>query len=216
MFLNVMTIMDLLMTPIMTPTKTLLLVVLMMSLFLKMLQKYLDVYLLLLKLFCYYSLSNSELIDNDSTKKIGGSLPGKSANNNRNFHLTYHRLIAVYFSGPLSVCNEVDFTRGFRVDRDVFPRIYEKVVNKGLFSYKKDATGKYGIHPLVRTVSCFRFFAYGDCFDRCDEYLQISETSMSQSVKEFCKILINSFGNYYLNRSPTIEERNQILAFNTK
>jgi hypothetical protein len=91
----------------------------------------------------------------------------------------------------------------------VFTRVDEEMLNKGLFTYKKDCTGKYKIHPLVRTVSCHRYLAYGDCFDRSDEYLHISESSMSMSLNEFCKLslvdLVNTISiGLYLKKSAIV------------
>ena len=77
---------------------------------------------------------------------------------------------------------------------------------------KKDCTGKKGIHPLVRLVSCFRILSYGDSSDRSDEYLQISGTVASDSFKEFCRLIVEKFGSEYLNRCPTDEEKEQVLS----
>jgi hypothetical protein len=147
---------------------------------------------------------------------MGGSLPGKSCNKNKSFDLAYARLIDEYFPGYLSVYNEIDFCWRFRVDRDVFTQIYEHNLNKGLFSYRKNCTGKYGIHPLVPTFSCFRFLAYSNCFDRSYEFLQILETSMTISLQDFCCLVVSAFGAYYSNWSPSLEERDRILNCNRK
>lgn len=69
---------------------------------------------------------------------------------------------------------------------------------------------------MVRTVSCFRYFAYSDCFDWSDEYLQLSEPSLYQSIKAICALVVDCFGEYYLNRTPSVEERDRILIFNAK
>ena len=41
---------------------------------------------------------------------------------------------------------------------------------------------------------------YGDCADRLDEHLQISQTVYNESMKAFCKVVVNEFRNEYLNR----------------
>jgi hypothetical protein len=38
----------------------------------------------------------------------------------------------------LPVYNEIDFGQRFRVDRDVFTQIYEEILNKALFRYRKN------------------------------------------------------------------------------
>jgi hypothetical protein len=92
--------------------------------------------------------------DHEEERPLRGSRPGKSANKNRSFGVAYERLVEDYFSGTVSVFNEVDFERRFRVSRDIFTRIFHSILNKGLFCQKFDAVGKAGIHPLVRTVAC--------------------------------------------------------------
>jgi hypothetical protein len=143
-------------------------------------------------------------------------LPGKAPNKDRDFREAYDRVVKDYFSGVDSIYNESDFERRFRVTRSIFKRIYDKILNFGLFSHHCDALGKHGIYPLVRTVACFRFLAYGDTFDRNDEYLHISETSTANLVKQFCQLIVQHFGPLYLNRSPSVVERNRILLYNKK
>ena len=48
--------------------------------------------------------------------------------------------------------------------------------------------------------------SYGDASDRSDENFQISETSLDDSFKDFCIILLQEFGGEYLNRCPTNKE----------
>ena len=45
-----------------------------------------------------------------------------------------------------------------------------------------------------------------DASDHSDENFQISETLLEDSFKEFCIILIQEFGQVYLNQCPTNEE----------
>ena len=56
-----------------------------------------------------------------------------------------------------------------------------------------------GIHPLVQMVACWQGLSYSDASDCSDENFQISETSLDDSFKEFCVILIQEFGQEYLN-----------------
>jgi hypothetical protein len=151
-----------------------------------------------------------EIYHNQPTKR-GGSMPGKAPNKNRDFEDAYQRLLRDYFSGVNSVYDEVDFQRRFRINRDVFNRIYQSILGIGKFVHKSDCTGKPGIHPLVRTVACFRYLAYGSTFDATDEHLRLSESACSESIKDFCTIMIQQFGEYYLNRSPSEEEKHLIL-----
>jgi hypothetical protein len=52
---------------------------------------------------------------------------------------------------------------------------------------------------------------YGDSCDREDEYLHLSETETANSVKEFSRFMVHEFGEHYLCRTPTDEERERVL-----
>jgi len=60
-----------------------------------------------------------------------------------------------------------------------------------------------GITPLCRVTSCFRKIVDGTASDKQDEYCQISESSVEQSLRQFCKLIIHELGDEYLNRMPT-------------
>ena len=150
---------------------------------------------------------------NDSMK-WGGSRPGKSPNKERGFEIAHERITKDYFSGEESTYNEQDFERRFRLPRNVFDTIYNKILGKSIFIQRKDAANKLGIHPLCRFVACIRYLAYGGSFDSLDEYCRLSESSIHKSVKSFSKLLIDEFGEEFLNRSPNDEECNEILTFN--
>jgi Plant transposon protein len=149
-----------------------------------------------------------------NSAKIGGLQPRKAPHKDRDFAMAFDRLIQDYFSGENSIYDEVDFERRCGVSRTVFKTIYYAILYKGMFSHKKDATGKLGIHPLVRTVACFRYLAYIISFDSCDESLRLSATCCLDSVKEFCSLVVQNFGIFDLNRTPLKEERNRILNYN--
>jgi hypothetical protein len=135
-------------------------------------------------------------------------LPGKAPNKDRDFTAAYDCVVKDNFSGANSIYNETDFESHFCVTHPIFKRIYNKILNTGLFSHHCDALGKQGIYPLVCTVACFYFLAYGDTFDRNDKYLSKWETNTENLVKHFCQLIVQHFGHLYLNRSPTVAERN--------
>ena len=55
-------------------------------------------------------------------------------------------------------------------------------------------------------VACWQQLSYGDASHCSDENFQISETTLDDSLKEFGVIMIQEFGQEYLNRCPTTEE----------
>jgi hypothetical protein len=155
--------------------------------------------------------------DDESDEGYKGSISGRRVIG-RDFNSAYNRLMEQYFSGEQSTYTEAHFSRRFRVSPQIFQRIYDSLVNRGEFRshLTRNAAGKFGIHPLVRLTACFRSLGYGDAADREDEYLQIAASTLDVSLNSFCELLIESFGQQYLNRSPTEVEKRKILAYNEK
>ena len=52
---------------------------------------------------------------------------------------------------------------------------------------------------------------YGDCAERPDEHLQMSETVCNEAIKEFCRVVVSEFRGKYLNRSATPVEKQRSL-----
>jgi hypothetical protein len=75
-------------------------------------------------------------------------------------------------------------------------------------------SGKKGIHPLVRLTACIRRLAYGDSADRYDENLDMAESTISMSLKQFNKLMIEEFGAQYLNRCPSAVEIERVTSIN--
>lgn len=140
----------------------------------------------------------------------------KRPNKSRDFLAAHQQTIKFYFSGRDSVYSEADFERRFRMPRLVFNRIHDELMGVDPFTQKKDATNKLGISPLVKLVACCRHIAYGDAYDRDDENLQLSESVLASVTKDFCKLIIEKFGQQYLNRTPTVEERKAISSVMTQ
>ena len=152
--------------------------------------------------FLFDSSSSEE--ENEGLSK---SRSGRAPNKDRDFVLAYQQVVAFYFNGRESVYNEADFERRFRCPRSVFNRIHDRLMGQHPFIHYQDASKKKGIFPLVKLVGCFRYLAYGDAIDREDENLQIGETTLSNIVKDFTKLMVDEFGPQYLNRPPTEVER---------
>ena len=165
---------------------------------------------LLVELLEEEDLMDAEVMDSSSSEEEETQKKRrieKSPNKNRDFASAYHRLIAHYFNGRESLYSEADFERRFRCPRDIFGKIERAVMGSEPFQQKKDATGKMGIHPLVKLVGCFRFLAYGDSYDREDENLHIAKSTLRVYVQQFAKLVIKELGPVYLNRPPTPTEK---------
>ena len=150
--------------------------------------------------------------EEEAAPKRGGSKKGRAPNKNRDFVGAYHKVVIMYFNGRQSTYDERDFERRFRCPRSVWNRIHDDFMGQDPFVHKKDATGRWGIYPLVKLVGCFRYIAYGDAFDRDDENLQIGESTLEQYCKQWSKMMVAQYGSEYLNRPPTERERRNISA----
>ena len=73
-------------------------------------------------------------------------------------------------------------------------------------------TRSYGIYPLVRVVACFRRLVYGDSYDREDKNLQILSTEVWRIFKIFCRLIVEEFGEQYINRCPTEAEKERCTS----
>jgi len=148
----------------------------------------------------------------DRQRPWGGSPKGRAPNANRDFAGAYKRVMENYFSSDGSKYNEEKFERRFRMSRHRFALIYQRIQGRGSFVIRRDAAHVTGIHPLVRMVAVLRVLAYDMPADSLDENLEMSETVVIDSVKEFCQLLVEEFGPQFLNRGPSPEEKTRSIA----
>jgi hypothetical protein len=76
---------------------------------------------------------------------------------------------------------------------------------------KQDALGRNGISPLCRLVGCWRLLVKGESADGIDEYLQISESSANVTLKQFCHLMFEKFGDDYFQLFLDIRGTHVIL-----
>ena len=149
---------------------------------------------------------NSDDEEEDDERKI------RVQDKKRDFDAAYNHIQLQYFNGVESIYTEADFENRFRVPRSIFQRIYTTIHGNGMFVRKYDSVkNKFGIHPLVRFVTCFRKLVYGDSNDRLDDIFHISTTATLFSFREFCKLIVDHFGHLYLNRCPMDSDKERCL-----
>ncbi|KAL5737647.1 hypothetical protein ACOSP7_030408 [Xanthoceras sorbifolium] len=112
--------------------------------------------------------------DSDQLSR-GGSIPGHNVIHRRQKEAA-HNLWAYYFAENPRY-NELMFRRRFRMGRSLFLHIANEV------------------EPV------FRMLAYGVPADSTDEYIKIGESTSIESMKRFCRVVVEVFGERYL-RSP--------------
>ncbi|XP_019157751.1 PREDICTED: uncharacterized protein LOC109154407 [Ipomoea nil] len=144
-----------------------------------------------------------------SNSRHGGSVPG---------HRVIHRdrvdgdrrLWADYFSENPKY-NETMFRRRFRMSRNLFLRIANAVKDHdNYFVQRRDRIGRLGLSTLQKVTAAFRILAYGVPADGTDEYIQIGESTAIESVKRFCRAIVEIFGERYL-RAPDANDVARLL-----
>ncbi|XP_019240160.1 PREDICTED: uncharacterized protein LOC109220152 [Nicotiana attenuata] len=89
------------------------------------------------------------------------------------------------------------------MSRNLFLRIVDEVKGHDMyFVQRADAMGRFGLSTLQKITAVFRMLAYGLPADATDEYVKIGESTAIESLKRFCRAVVEVFGEQYL-RSPT-------------
>ncbi|KAK2643253.1 hypothetical protein Ddye_025016 [Dipteronia dyeriana] len=134
----------------------------------------------------------------------GGSIPGHILIN-RDWESADRRLFYDYFvENPRY--NDQMFRTRFRMDRSLFLRIVEKVeAHDNNFIQRRDSMGRLGLSALQKITVVFRMLAYCCPADATDEYIKIVESTTIESLKRFCRAVVEEFADA-LNGKGTIME----------
>lgn len=76
-----------------------------------------------------------------------------------------------------------------------------------------NAAGQAQAHPLENVVAAFRVIANGEAYDRADEYVRLSRSTLATYTKKLIDWKVERFGPSYLCK-PTDAEVSFILARN--
>ncbi|XP_042425915.1 uncharacterized protein LOC122013754 [Zingiber officinale] len=131
------------------------------------------------------------LSEESNKGKHQGSIPGHIVIN-RNREAVDRNIFNDYFTKNPTY-NAAMFRRRFRMGRNLFMRIFNEVSNHdNYFVQKRDGVGKLGLS------------------DATDEYIKIGESTVIESVKRFCRAVVEVFGGQYL-RSPNANDVARLL-----
>lgn len=146
-----------------------------------------------------------------------GSTPGRRPNKRQECDLGLHKILRDYFGadGQAPVHNEKDFERRFRVLQDVFLRIFEAVKDQPSFRQHINATGRPQAHHMQTVVAAFRVIAYGEAYDRAEEYVRLSRSSITVATKNLISFIVRRSLPQYL-RQPTQDELRAIVKRNAE
>ncbi|XP_021741698.1 uncharacterized protein LOC110707922 [Chenopodium quinoa] len=111
------------------------------------------------------------------------------------------RLFNDYFSDN-PVYNTNQFRRRFRMQRPLFSRIMNKVVEGDVyFQQRRDAAGRLGLSPLQKCTAAIRMLAYDLATDVVDEYVRISMMSSIDCMHWEWKNFPTAWKAQYANRN---------------
>ncbi|XP_062079841.1 uncharacterized protein LOC133784562 [Humulus lupulus] len=95
--------------------------------------------------------------------------------------------------------------------RVLFLHIYDVVQrHDNYFVQRRDGLSKLGLSGLQKVTAVFRMLAYGVPADATDEYIKIGESTTLESLKRFCRAVVEVFGARYL-RSPNADDVARLL-----
>ena len=118
--------------------------------------------------------------------------------------------MAYYFSEDPMYTDD-QFCRRYRMKKHLFHRIVQTLGDWcPVFQQRTDAFGKVGFSPLLKCTAALHMLAYGTCADMFDENLQIAESTLIETLENFCEGIIECFGPNYLRR-PTAEDIHRLL-----
>ncbi|KAL5794735.1 hypothetical protein ACOSP7_003329 [Xanthoceras sorbifolium] len=151
--------------------------------------------------------------DSDQPSR-GGSIPSHNMIH-RGREEAAHNLWADYFAENPRY-NELMFRRRFRMGQSLFLRIANEVErHDNYFVQRRNGLGRLGLSSLQKITSVFQMLAYGVPADSTDEYIKIGESTAIESMKRFCRAVVEVFGKCYL-RSPNAYDVARLLQIGEK
>ena len=88
------------------------------------------------------------------------------------------------------------------MSRNLFLHIVEAVKEHVVyFQQRRDSLGHLGLSSLQKITAAFRMLEYGVPADATDEYVKIGKSTSVESLKRFCRAIIEIFGYRYLRSS---------------
>lgn len=120
------------------------------------------------------------------------------------------RIIRDYFCTN-SVFNDKMFRQRFRMAKPLFERILSELQqHDNYFVQKCDATGAISLSGIQKMTASLRMLAYGTPADSIDEYVRIGKSTTIESLKKFCRGVVEIFSSEYL-RTPNTTDIARLL-----
>nr|GEZ58643.1 hypothetical protein [Tanacetum cinerariifolium] len=127
----------------------------------------------------------------------------------------HDRLVMAYFSEHPQY-DEATFRERFRMSQRLFTKIVREVTNTSQFFQERyDCTGQRSISALMKCTFVIHQIAYEADADSLDEYLQMDATTTRDSLRIFCKVIMNLYGEEFL-RKPTYTDMKKLYAYHNE
>ncbi|XP_020245249.1 uncharacterized protein LOC109823383 [Asparagus officinalis] len=170
------------------------------------------------EVICEY-INNNLIIANNLRQQNyqlihGGSIPGHAVIN-RDRETAHQNLVIDYFVDNPRFGQDM-FRCRYRMSRSLFIRIVDAVKDHDhYFQQRSDGLGRMGLSPLQKVTAVFRMLAYGLPADATDEYVKIGESTAIESMKRFCRAMVEIFAERYL-RTPNANDIARLLYIGKK
>ena len=106
------------------------------------------------------------------------------------------------------------FTRRFRVGRNVFLEMHDKLHGRPFWRQDVNATERPQSHALQKVVGAFGVVAYGDVYDRADEYVRLSKDTIYIAVHKLIDFVVEEYAASYI-RAPS-DARLRVILYRNK
>ena len=106
------------------------------------------------------------------------------------------------------------FTRRFRVGRDVFLEMHDKLRGRPFWRQDVNSTWRPQSQALQKVVGVFRVLAYGETYHRADEYVRLSKATISIAVHKLIDFVVEEYAASYIH-APS-EAKLRVILYRNK
>ncbi|XP_071676962.1 uncharacterized protein [Lolium perenne] len=108
------------------------------------------------------------------------------------------------------------FRRRYRIHRSLFETIVKDCeMNSNYFKQRRYAVGTKGFSVHQKISAAMRVLAYGIPADYTDEYLHMGQSTTTEAVRKFARMVIRLYGETYL-RAPNEQDTKRLMEMNEK